>query len=136
MAPPPPPSFLHRVVRGCARGGRYSCKEKIHKGYYIPMTKVIERLLQCDARALEMVIETQKRWFAKPPASGTSQKIYVDIPDGLNWEEHPELGAAQRGKAQGGRIKIAIIMYYDGLEVTPRPAPAMRFGGRTRLARP
>ena len=100
-----------------AEGFTYSKKEVVHRGYYMPMTGVIERLLQADPHALEMVLRTQHEWFAKPPKRGASKKIYVDVPDGLLFDEHPELGRSQRGKAQNGRIKLCLIMYYDGLEV-------------------
>ena len=57
---------------------------------------------------------------AKAPKGGTSKKVYVDVPDSVLFDEHPELGNSQRGKPQGGRVKLCFIMYYDGLEVRRR----------------
>lgn len=108
-----------------AEGFTYSKKMVTHKGYYIPMTRTIERLFQLDSRAWEMVLASQRKWFASQPQKGTAQKVYVDVDDGLLFDEHPELGAAQRGKAANGKIRLCIIMYYDGLEVgcTSLPCP-------------
>lgn len=103
-----------------AEGFTYTKKEVVHKGYYMPMGGVIERLLQYDPQAFEMVETTQRKWFCELPACGTSKKVYVDVPDSVLFEEHPELGNSQRGKPQGGRVKLCFIMYYDGLEVRRR----------------
>ena len=85
----------------------------------MPMARITERLLQEDPRAWEMTLLAQRKWFTHPPKKGTSQKIYFDVDDGDLFDEHPELGAAQRGKAADGKIRFCIIMYYDGLEVGP-----------------
>ena len=100
-----------------AEGFTYSEKMVKHRGYYIPMSATLERLLQLDPHALEMVLASQRAWFAAPPPKGTTQKVYIDIPDGILFEEHPELGRSQRGKAQGGRLKLCLVLYYDGIEV-------------------
>ena len=99
-----------------AEGFTYSAKKVKHSGFYVPMTRVIERLLQLDPAALEMVMVTQRKWFSERPPKGTSQKVYVDIDCAKLFEEHPELGRAQWGQPQGGRVKICIVMYYDGIE--------------------
>lgn len=105
-----------------AEGFTYSKKKVTHRGHYIPMARTIERLLQEDPRAMEMVLASQRKWFMTPPRKGTAQKIYLDVDDGLLFDEHPELGAAQRGTGANGKIRLCIIMYYDGLEVGC-PAP-------------
>jgi hypothetical protein len=102
-----------------AEGFTYSKKTVTHRGYYMPMARITERLLQEDPRAWEMTLLAQRKWFTHPPKKGTSQKIYFDVDDGDLFDEHPELGAAQRGKAADGKIRLCIIMYYDGLEVPP-----------------
>ena len=108
-----------------AEGYTYSKKKVTHKGYYMPMTRTIERLLQEDPRAMEQVLASQKKWFIDPPRKGTAQKIYLDVDDAFLFDEHPELGACQRGKGANGKIRLCLIMYYDGLEVgCPAPPPA------------
>ena len=119
-----------------AEGFTYSKKTVTHKGYYMPMTRVLERLFQEDPRAWEMVLLSQNKWFAKPPAKGASQKIYFDVDDGDLFDEHPELGACQRGKAANGKIRLCIILYYDGLEVADArllPAFELRLAPVCRL---
>lgn len=106
-----------------AEGFTYSKKLVTHRAFYMPMSQVIERLLQQDPRALEMVLRTQKTWFEKRPPKGASETIYMDITDGQVFRDHPQLGDIQRGKPLGGRIRLGIIMYYDGLEVTSGPPP-------------
>ena len=107
-----------------AEGFTHSKKKVKSSGWYIPMARALERLLQEDPRALEMVLRTQAEWAAMPPTAGTSKHVYADVTDGWLFKEHPELGDAQRGQPQNGRVRLAICMYYDGLEVCRTPARA------------
>jgi hypothetical protein len=100
-----------------AEGFTYSKKDVKCSGWYMPMGRVVERLLQEDPRALEMVMRTQAEWAAEAPPHGTSKRVYIDVTHGDLFKEHPELGDAQRGKAQHG-LRLCFILYYDGLEVT------------------
>ena len=104
-----------------AEGFTHSTKVVEHKAYYVPMSKALMRLLQYDPVARENVLRTQEEWAQSKPARGTERRVYADICDGDLFREHPELGDAQRGMDQGGRIRTCIILYYDGLEVSARP---------------
>ena len=99
-------------------GFTYSSKSLTHKAYYIPMSSNLERLAQNDPQALEMLHRTNKEWSATPPPVGTTKRIYIDIPSGDLFHEHEILGDSQRGNPYwNGRIRICIVLYYDGLEV-------------------
>ena len=101
-----------------AEGFTHSSKELVLKASYIPITSNIERLLQNDPNALEMVHRTQKEWSKTRPTRGTTTRVYADIPDGDLFDDHAMLGASQRGNPnRKGRIRICIVLYYDGLEV-------------------
>ena len=83
----------------------------------------LERLLQHDPnrpkRASDGPLhEADKRWSAAPPKKGTTQRNYADVEHGDLFKEHGMLGDSQRGDLfWNGRIRIYIILYYDGLEV-------------------
>ena len=101
-----------------AEGFTYSGKELTHKAYYIPISGSIPRVCQNDPNALEMIHRTQEEWSKNAPPRGTTKRIYLDIPHGDLFQEHEMLGDTQRGNPYWkGRIRIAIVLYYDGLEV-------------------
>ena len=94
-----------------AEGFTYSKKDVKCSGWYMPMGRVVERLLQEDPRALEMVMRTQAEWAAEAPPHGTSKRVYIDVTHGDLFKEHPELGDAQRGKAQHG-LRLCFILRF------------------------
>lgn len=99
-------------------GFTFSSKDLTHKAYYIPISSNIERVCQHDEQALEMVHRTQKEWSKKTPPRGTTKRVYADIPSGNLFGDHERLGDAQRGNPEwNGKIRICIVLYYDGLEV-------------------
>ena len=106
----------HRTVD--LEGFTHSSKTIKHKAYYIPISENLKRLLQNDPQALEMVHATQKEWSAKMPPKGTEKRIYTDVTSGDLFHDHEMLGDSQRGNPKwNGRIRLCILMYYDGLEV-------------------
>jgi hypothetical protein len=50
-----------------AEGFTHSKKKVKSAGWFVPMTRVIERLCQEDPRALEQVLQTQRRMGSNPP---------------------------------------------------------------------
>ena len=81
----------------------------------VAVDATVRRLMQCDARAWEQVQAASKRWSERPPPAGTQETIFFDIEDGEFFQKHPELGA---GRGADGSVKLAFILYYDGLGIT------------------
>jgi hypothetical protein len=81
----------------------------------VAVDATLRRLMQCDARAWAQVQEASERWCQQPPAAGTQETVYFDIPDGSFFKDHPELGL---NAGPDGSVKLAFILYYDGLGIT------------------
>ena len=83
-------------------------------GYDIPLAEHVERLVQHDKQAWQMIQATQKDWAERRPASGTaSEVIYVDIPDGDVFLQHPAFGKNERLNKPGAPIQLGCCLSYD-----------------------
>jgi hypothetical protein len=81
--------------------------------YDMPFEQVLERLLLYNPAIWADVVETQASWWANPPAGGSSQGFVMDIPDGMQFKSHPELGTPP----ESGVHKLAFDLYYDEIEL-------------------
>ena len=82
--------------------------------YDIPLDQHIGRLIQNDTQAWNMILATQEEWAERrPPPGTTSEYIYVDIPDGTVFREHPAFGRNPRLNQPGAPIQLGICLSYD-----------------------
>ena len=84
-------------------------KERNDVCYDIPLSDHIERLVGNDRQAWEMILATQEEWAVRPPPSGTSEVVYVDIPDGSVFQEHPAFGRNSRLNKPGEPIQLGYV---------------------------
>ena len=82
--------------------------------YDIPLGEHIARLIQHDTQAWKMIVATQEEWAERRPASGTTSKVvYVDIPDGDVFREHPAFGRNRQLNQPGAPIQLGCCLSYD-----------------------
>eukprot|EP00965_Chrysotila_dentata_P017991 597301-Pleurochrysis_carterae.AAC.1 len=71
-----------------------------------------------DPRAWEYVCASQEEWRKPMPPRDTDNFVIADVSDGSVFNDHPELGKKLRGAPadEDGPLRLAIGLYYDGLE--------------------
>ena len=80
----------------------------------IPISEHIQRLIQNDKQAWQMIMATQEEWAQRTPASGAqSEVIYIDIPDGDVFKEHAAFGKNPRLNKPDAPIQLGVCMSYD-----------------------
>ena len=67
-------------------------------------------------------------WARRKHSPGDKKYVYVDLPDGARFRDHPELGA--NADRSDGALRLAFILYYDELEVVN---PLGAFHGKHKL---
>lgn len=113
-----------RMLRSCDAEGHGVGPTRRRRSFCVdvPVDATLRRLLQCDARAWEQVIEASARWGAhatagdSAAASMSNETVLFDIPDGEYFRKHPELGIC--ADRSDGRVRLAFILYWDGLGTT------------------
>ena len=104
-----------------------SGREKTSYCYDIPVDSNVIRLLQNAPRAWQMVQESMKRWSKDPPLPGTTERHFMDLPDGYAWENHPMLGTpvararmreacASLDAGKCAVVRLAFLLSYDGVD--------------------
>jgi hypothetical protein len=102
--------------------------------YDVPVDATLRRLLQCDARAWEQVKSASQRWGSVRDGASGSETILFDIPDAEYFRNHPELGI--QADPTDRRIRLAFILYYDGLGTSHNQGNILVFSATSVLMQP
>ena len=92
-------------VNGAPRGPR-----RDEYVYDVPLKATLEALLCDDPSLVEKLRTAAAGWASPEPVT-----VYVDIPHGSVFRDHPELGIS--ADKSDGSVRLAFILYYDDVEV-------------------